>query len=267
MDIGTLVKRYENLSGLRGTMESTWQECADYCMPTVNVTKLTTPGSKLPSTLYDSTGLQAAQIFAAGLHAYMTNPSSRWFSLIMKNRALQSNTEVRRYLAETEQAMFDILNDSNFSQVIHQGYLSLGVFGPAPVYMEEDAEEDVRFYSRPVSETFWTENDRGIIDTVFRIFKYTASQAFKRWGEDAGGKVMELLKANKAEDTVDILHAVLPRDDRDVSKKDSANMAFASIYIELSQKHKISEGGYAEFPFFIPRYLADSANIYGYSPA
>ena len=267
MNINKLIQRSDNVRDARGTAESTWQECADYCLPTVNVTKVTTPGSKLSTTLYDSTGLQSAQVFAAGLHSYMTNPSSRWFSLKVKDRALQEDVVIRRYLADVQQILFDMLNDSNFSQVIHQVYINLGVFGPAVMYMEEDPDEDVRFYSRAVSGTYWTENEKGLVDTIYRYFSFTANQAFKKWGQDAGSKVIALLKAGKSEEPVEFLHAIMPRDDRDVSKKDGKNKAYASYYIELSAKHLISEGGYDEFPFFVPRFLTNSENIYGYSPA
>ncbi len=44
-------------------------------------------------------------------------------------------------------------------------------------------------------------------------------------------------------------------------------MPFASCYIEPDNKHEISQSGFNEFPYVVPRYLKASFEIYGRSPA
>ena len=39
----------------------------------------------------------------------------------------------------------------------------------------------------------------------------------------------------------------------DPKKKDAKNMPFASCYIEVDSKEQISESGFNEFPYVVPR--------------
>ncbi|MCK4790634.1 MAG: hypothetical protein KAV87_43260, partial [Desulfobacteraceae bacterium] len=85
-----LVKRFDKLQGARGNWETHWQDCALYCLPRkATITAQKVAGQKVPTTLYDSTGIQSAQVFAAGLSAYLTNPTSKWFALDLDNRELK----------------------------------------------------------------------------------------------------------------------------------------------------------------------------------
>ena len=111
------------------------------------------------------------------------------------------------------------------------------------------------------------ENDRKRVDTLFRFFTYTVRQAYMRWQGDAGEKVIEAYKKGKLEDEMDFLHIILPRAERDVGKRDNRNLPFASLYVEPKTKKILSEGGYEEFPFFVPRLTKISGEVYGRSPA
>lgn len=266
--IDTLVKRFDTIKSNRSNFESHWQECTNFCLPQkATITQSRAPGTKLKTDIYDSTAIQSAQIFAAGLNSYLTNPSSKWFALAMKNKALMNNAEVKNWLKECEDGIFDHLNGSNFNQVIHEDYIDFAVVGNSTLYEEEDPEDIITFAVRPVSEIYFLANHRGRIDTVYRSFTYTARQAHQAWGENAGQKVLDLIKADKVEEPVSFLHIVLPREERDVRKRDARNMPFGSLYIEPTTKKILSEGGYEEFPFFIGRCYKVSDSEYAYSPA
>lgn len=268
ISIDALIKRFDTIKSNRATWEAHWQECADYCLPQkAIVTNTRAPGTKLKTDIYDSTAVDSVPIIASGLHSYMTNPSSRWFALTMKNKALMEYAEVKRWLRESEDTIFDALNNSNFNEVIPEWYVDFSVFGNSCLYEEEDFEDDVCFYARPIAEIYILVNERGKIDTVYREFMFTARQAYQMWGNNAGQKVLDLMEANKVEETIRFLHIVLPREDRDVRKKDARNMAFSSLYIEPQFRKVLSEGGYEEFPFFIPRFYKVSDSEYAYSPA
>ncbi len=89
MTTDSIIKLFDRLKSARATMEQHWQEIADYFMPTKNtITKVRTSGSKLDTDKYDSTPIDSLQVFAAGLHGYLTNPSMRWFNLTLKEKEL-----------------------------------------------------------------------------------------------------------------------------------------------------------------------------------
>jgi hypothetical protein len=109
------------------------------------------------------------------------------------------------------------------------------------------------------------ENEREQVDVNIRKCKYDVRQAYLKWGTNAGEKVLGFVKDNKWTEKITIIHSVMPRSKRDDSKADSINMPFESRYIEESQKHLLSEGGYDEFPYFVPRQIKVSGEVWGYS--
>ena len=63
-----------------------------------------------------------------------------------------------------------------------------------------------------------------------------------------------------------ILHYVGPRDRRDVMKKDSRNMPWASMWIVKQGGHLLDESGFEEFPYSVDRFWKDANETRGYSP-
>lgn len=268
ISIDNLIKRFDVIKSNRSQWEAHWQECTDYCLPQKgNIIASRTPGTKLKTDIYDSTAIESVPIAAAGLHSYMTNSSSRWFALSMKEKALMENLEVKNWLKDCENIIFDYLNDSNFNEVIPEWYTDFIVFGNSCLYEEEDPVDTLCFYARPISEIFILANEKGLIDTVYRYFTFTARQAYQRWGNNASQKVLDSMESQEVEKPLNFLHIVLPREDRDIRKRDARNMPFGSLYIEPTTKKILSEGGYEEFPFFVPRFYKVSDSEYAYSPA
>jgi hypothetical protein len=210
--------------------------------------------------------MQANLILSAGLHSYLTNPNSLWFQLRVKDDKINEQADVKEWLSDTQGRIYNVLNASNFNQQIHEMYQDLGVFGISCMYEEEDPIETVRFYARDIAEIYLCENDREKVDTVYRKFKMTARSAFEKWGEEAGEVVKKYIEKKDFDKQVDFIHAVTPRFERDVAKDNSQNMPFKSVYIEVSKKHLISEGGYREFPYFTPRFNKNSGEVWGSSP-
>ena len=121
MDINTLVKRFPHIKANRALWENHWQEITKRCLPIkANITASRLPGTKLSTAIYDSTALYAVQVLAAGLQSYMTNPTSRWFTLEMQNRELMEVDSIKKWLKDDEDIMFSYLNGSNFNQAIHE---------------------------------------------------------------------------------------------------------------------------------------------------
>lgn len=263
-----VIKRADALDKDRANWKTYWQDVAHYCIPRkAYITRESTSGEKLDlADVYDSTSIYAAQILAAGLHGYLTNPQSKWFNLRVPEKFMQMK-EVKIWLKSVEDETFRTLNGSNFGQKINEAYLELGVIGTACVYEEEDVKDVVRFYCRPIREAMLAENEAERVDRVYRVFKLTAQQAFERWGENAGEAVKKCIEKKDFDKKIDFVHCVMPRGSRDVAKKDAKNMPYASYYIEKSKKHIVWEGGYMEFPFMCPRFRKEAGEVYGYSPA
>jgi len=266
MEINEIKELYKKLKSERASIEAHWQELAERFLPIkATITAIRTPGKKLPTTNYDSTAMDSLMIFAAGLHSYLTNPSSRWFELGLDDKKLLEDKDVKAWLQESQEAIFRAFNNSNFNQQIHETYIDFGCFGTACLYEEKDPLQTIRFYARPVSECYIMENEREMVDVNIRKCDYTVRQAYLKWGDSCGEKILSLVQAGKWTEKVFIIHSIMPRHERDESKDDAKNMAFESKYIEEEKNHLLSESGYPEFPFFIPRQIKVSGEVWGYS--
>jgi len=67
---------------------------------------------------------------------------------------------------------------------------------------------------------------------------------------------------------VTVIHAIEPRSDRDVTKRDAKNMPFKSCYFEINSDpdQYLRESGFEEFPVLVPRWATAGGDVYGNSP-
>jgi len=266
-----VTKRLQALQAKREVWESHWQECADYVAPRkADVTKQRTDGDKRTELLFDSTALQAAELLAASLHGMLTNPATPWFSLRFKDSALDSDDEAREWIEGITEVMYGAFNRSNFAEAIHELYHDLVVFGTGVLFVEQDPESGVRFATRHIGECYVSEDGWGRVDTVYRRFTMPVRAIAERFGRDNLPQSMQKRLERDAYEPATIVHAVMPRDegDRDAYKIDAENKPFASCYVDPEEKVLLSESGFDEFPYMVPRWKKSSFEIgYGRSPA
>lgn len=260
----TLLRQWEDVAARRSNAQSVWQEIADHMLGRRDFTGAALPGRKRMARIYDTTGLQAADLLAAALHSFLTNPALRWFSLRAEDAGLTEDDAVRRWLGAVEDRLYAAFNapEANFAPQIHEVYLDQVAFGTAALYIGDRPGRGLLFSARPLGEIHVAENAEGRVDTVFRRFEFTARQAHQVWGDRAGRRVAEALAANKGERRFAFLHCVKPADADDASD----GFAFASTYISLADKAVVAEGGYHEMPYMVPRWSKDSGEVYGRAP-
>ena len=266
-----VTKRLQALQEKREVWESHWQECADYVAPRkADVTKKRTDGDKRTELLFDGTAMHAAELLSASLHGMLTNPATPWFSLGFKDPALNSDDEAREWIEGITETMYGAFNRSNFAEAIHELYHDLVVFGTGVLFIEQDPEGGVRFTTRHIGECYVSEDAYGRIDTVFRKFTMPVRAAAERFGYENLTQSMQKKMERDSYDPVTIVHAVMPRDegDRDSYKIDGGNKPWASCYVDPEEKALLSESGFDEFPYTVPRWLMSSFEVgYGRSCA
>ena len=263
----SLLSRFDRLKAQRQNWETHWQEVADYMQPRkADVTKTRSKGDKRTELIFDSSPIQAVELLAASLHGMLTNPSTPWFSLRFKDSSLEMEDEAKLWLENATEVMYTAFNRSNFQQEIFELYHDLITFGTAAMFIQEDNQDILKFSTRHINEIFIAEDDKGGIDTVYRKFKLSVRAAIQQFGD----KVSSDIKMQSAKDPyneVEMLHVVYPRSDYNPKLKDTDNMPFESVYIEMKNGNELSVSGFQEFPFVVPRYLKASHEIYGRSPA
>jgi len=259
-----------NLSKLmekRSNWEHHWQEVADYMFPRKADINIDRPkGDKRHQVIFDGTAIHSLELLASSLHGMLTSSVNRWFGLRFKETTINQNDEAREWLEEVTDKMYLAISRSNFQQEVFETYFDLIAFGTSCLQIEEDEDDIIRFSSRHIKELYISENAKGMVDCIYRRFKMTAKATVEKFGIDnVSSKTLNVFQKSPFED-VDLCHVVKPRDMYNPSKEDKLNMPFISCYFEYDSGHIISEGGFKEFPYVVPRYLKASNEIYGRSP-
>ena len=265
-----LLRRLDRLRNQRKTWESHWQEIADYMRPRkADITKKQqTPGNKRTELIFDGTAINAAELLSASLHGMLTNMSTPWFSLKFDEAEMNADDEAKEWLESTEDVLYAAFHRSNFQEQIHELYDDLILFGTGVMMIEPDKNETFRFSTRHIAECYLAEDQNGRVDTVYREFRMFARAAVKQFGAENVGDTILKTEERDPYEQVTILHVVLPRDERDAGKINKINKPFASFYLEPDQKIILSESGYDELPYLIPRWLKSSYELgFGRSPA
>lgn len=268
--------RLEVLKGRRTNWETHWQDVADVFIPRKNdITFKRFPGEKRNQKVFDSTGPQALETLAAALHGLMTNPAVPFFELTTGDEKLDSRDDIRLWLQETTRKMHTILNRSNFQREIHEVYIDLCGFGTAPLIIEEDDRDMVRFSSRPISEVYIDENNLGVVDEVYREFEWDSKRVLQEFGEnnvpDSVKRDFQRSEQRGGSSSISnrggfhIVHAVRPREAFDNLTPQS--MRFESIWVLKEESAILRESGFREFPYAVPRWTKMSGETYGRSPA
>tara|TARA_R110002153_G_scaffold127799_1_gene275603 strand:- start:227 stop:1813 length:1587 start_codon:yes stop_codon:yes gene_type:complete len=262
-----VVARFEYLESQRSNWDSHYQELADYMLPRkADIVRKRSRGEKRMELIFDGTALQAVDLLASSLHGMLTSGATPWFHLTLKDDQLGRDEEVQAWLEDTSSRMMRAITMSNFETEVHEMYVDLVVFGTGCMFVEMD-NTSLRFSTRHISEFYVAEDQYGIVDTVFRKYRLPARQAVQRFGLENVGKFIQKTFEKKPDEEVAILHSVMPRKERDPTKRDNKNMPFASVYICMETKMVIQESGFQEFPYVVPRFLKATGEVMGRSPA
>lgn len=267
-----IVKRFHALKDKQATWRPSWQDMADYILPTrKNIITKHTSGTKQTEKLFDSTASDSAAKLAAFIAGSLTNMAIRWFSLKMRSEALNNDKDVALWLDTVADEIYLALRQSNFNTESQELYTDLAVFGTGCMLIEE--KDNVHadslfggylFRSEAIGTYVISENAEGLADTVIRTLTYTVSAAAEKFGkENLHPDTQKLLEKNP-DQNLDIIHAVLPR--HTAPGKLKGNKPYGSYYIELERKKMLDEGGYDEMPFIVVRWSKTSGEEYGRGP-
>lgn len=267
------VKEILQSNRILDSQNSNWRmyhkDVADFCMPRKAwQTTIRQTGNRLDfGFLYDSLAITALKTMVAGFHSNFTNPSSRWFGFEARSLAVRQDRQAVIWFKDVEDALYQILSNTNFYPVAKEFYYDAGGLGTGIFFSEADPKKVIRYREIPLHECNLEEDANGEVNGVYWKFRLTATQAWRLWGDKAGKTVLEFKSGDKAFEQLEFLLYVGPRAHRDVTKMDKLNMPFTSCWIAVKDAHLIDEGGFEEFPFHVGRWWKDANDCFGYSPA
>jgi hypothetical protein len=264
------MRRLSALESQRSSWDRRWQEIAERILPQHAIFQnnhATQPPDRRVDRIFDSTGSLGVTRFAAVLESLLTPKQTKWHSLQPAEPSLKRNYRVTRYLEDVRDLLFRVRYSgrSGFAGQISEVYTFLGAFGTAVMLIEDDLRGGIRYRHIHLAECYLATDHTGMVDSVYRKFRYTARQARQRYGDKTPPKVMQALE-KEPDKQFWFLHCVIPSTDYVPGAPGAPGFAKTSWHICVDTQELCGKGGYRTMPYVAPRYMG-SNEAYGWSPA
>ena len=266
-----LFTRWGMLKTERATWWAHWQEITNYLLPRSGryFVQDRDKGWRRHNNIYDNTGTRALRVLGAGMMAGATSPARPWFRLGTADPELNSYQPVKLWLQDVTQRMQVVFQKSNTYRTLHQMYEELGAFGTAASIVLPDYQTAIHHYPVTIGEYAIAQDYQGKVCTIYREFEKTVGEIVKEYGyNNCSTVVKNMYDRGSLDQWIRLIHAIEPRADRDIRKKDAKNMAWGSYTFEVGgNPHTfLRESGFKEFPALVPRWATAGGDIYGNSP-
>ena len=266
-----LFTRWGHLKSERATWWAHWQELSTYLLPRSGrfFVQDRNKGWRRHNSIYDNTATRALKVLGAGMMAGATSPARPWFRMMTGDPELGKYQPVRIWLEEVTRLMQMVFQKSNTYRALHTMYEELGAFGTAGSIMLPDFNNVIHHYPVTCGEYCIAQDFQGRICTLYREFEKTVGEIVKEFGyENCSNTVKNMYDRHNLDQWIPLIHAIEPRADRDLNKRDSKNMAWGSWYFEVGGDPGkfLRESGFNEFPCLVPRWAVAGGDIYGNSP-
>lgn len=269
-DGNSIVNDWQALWSQQANFRTLWNTVAQYVMPAWdNFVGEFAEGVNRNTRLFDSTAVTANERFGAAMEAMLTPRSQVWHKLKSDDEELNDDPEVAKYLDMANKILFAARYhpEANFASQTDECYMSLGAFGNNCLYIDEDVGKCLRYRSVPLNEIVWAPNHQGMVDTVYRKFRYSAKQAVQHWGKNKVPSAVQRMFSNTPYAETEFLHAIRPNYQYRRGAYGGDGMRFESWYVFLGDKSVIERGTYRTFPCAIGRYRMAPREHYGRGPA
>ena len=166
---GRLLQKYERAKSARSLFEPLFDECYEYALPMRQSFYSETIGQRRDDRIFDETAVVGTQEFASRLQSGLVPNFARWADFVAGSEVPKEQVDaVNNQLDEVTEYVFEVLQNSNFGQEIHESFMDLAV-GTGVVLCEEgDAINPIRFNAIPLPSVVLDTGPDDNIDHVFR---------------------------------------------------------------------------------------------------
>jgi hypothetical protein len=268
-EISDYLDRNAKLNAEKTYWNPQWQLVSEFvAQRKADFTSFQQPGAFLNSEIWSDTAPISAETAASAIVGLVW-PDNHSFKLEPFGD-LKDDEECKKFFEDATEEMQAAMDDpeAGFALSLGEAMNDFVTFGTPAIHCEEGDRTDLAFDAWNVSQFALDEGPDGYVDSFYRGWEFSVRQAVKKFKlENLSKKTQELWNKKKYQDKIKILHIIEPREVNPKGGNGPANMAYASVYIEVDQKHKIRESGFNELPTFAFRFSKKIGEKYGRSPA
>ena len=163
------MERYEKAKSLRENFVPLFEECYEYALPMRESFYHEHVGQRRDDKIFDETAVVGVQEFASRLQSGIVPNFARWADLVAGSEVPKGERDpINNDLDEVTEYVFEIIQNSNFSQEVHESFMDLAVGTGVLVVEEGDSLNPVVFSAIPLPHVILDTGPDDKIDHVFR---------------------------------------------------------------------------------------------------
>ena len=268
--IEQLIKRWERLSQDKSVWHSHWDDLARVMLPRrLGFTATTIEGERRTEDIFDSTPMQAARGLANAVGGLLRPDGLPEVKIRASDDRIDNSEEAMLWLEDARNRLRNSFNNpkARFRQASGEIDQDLVVFGTAVMFVGEAAsKQHLLFQSLHLKDSTVFFDEEGEPKGLFRKRMMPIHQLIDRFGLAKLSPATQKIKDQNQDQKIAVLHAVVPRETMKKNPLLSKDMPFADYWLEIDAKYELSQGGFHEFPFVVPRWDTSSGEDYGRSP-
>ncbi len=258
------LKKYEKAKSMRENFVPLFEECYEYALPQRESFYYETIGQRRDDKIFDETAVVGVQEFASRLQQGLVPNFARWADFTSGSEVPPDSREsVDNDLDEVTEYVFEVIQNSNFGQEVHESFMDLAVGTGVLSVAEGDAINPIVFSAIPLPHVVLDSGPDDKIDHVYRERQVRASDIEIMYPK---AKISDKLTSkinNYPDERIKILEIVCK--DYTVKNED----AYLFYAIECDTKEIVKEEKYrgvGSNPFVCFRWSKCSGEVYGRGP-
>ena len=243
-------RRFTDAWEQKTSFEPVWQDIGSVVLPSRTRLYSSSPsqanrGDRTGnSRILDGTATQSVEVARAGMMTGMASPSRPWHDLVVDGQ-MRPTLETKRWLDDARDVVLSLYDRSNFYATAATVFGDGMVFGTAPMLQLEDHSSVVRFESLPIGSYAIAQDDRGIVDSLFREFSMTISQIINQFGKDNLTQSMRnAMEGGRMQTKFVVRHAIIPNADSRPGSPFVEHLPYMDVYWESGEGE--GAGGYKD---------------------
>ena len=259
------LERYEKAKAKRTNFVDVFEECYEFALPQRESFYYEVSGQRRDDKIFDETAVVGVQEFASRLQSGLVPNFARWADFTAGSETPKAEKEkVNNELEEVTEYVFEILQNSNFAQEVHESFMDLAVGTGVLVCEEGDSINPIRFSAIPLPHVILDTGPNGEVDHIFRERKHIRfDQLNILYPKGNFNDQLLSFMQNKSDQTTTVLEIVC----KDYSKlNEKAFLHYAICMTTKSVLMARSMSGVGSNPFICFRWSTCAGEVYGRGP-
>ena len=279
-----IVARFDALDSQRKTLDRVLQDIEEYVVPyrgefyrpmtsehEVDVQR---------KSIYDNTAGISVNLLASQVHGNVTSPVVKWFGLRFRDEDLNTDVAAKEWLEDSEEKVWQTIQESNFDTVAPEVYLDQGSFGTAMLTMEDEDDliwKGVSFNTMPLMDSYFEAGPDGLPYRMYRKLRYTKLEMEDTFELPKTLKVKDKDLDKTSVDQKDEVIFCMYKEPKNTSEEPILAPTLRPVqwrYVHRASKkvlrkkgQRTAAGGYYEFPGMAIRWGVTAGSKWGFSPA